>query len=884
MSASTAIGDITQTLQDLLQGAQQPLNTFDVSLLSPVDENIEQGMRPRINLFLLRVQEDPFAKNQDWRPLGFTQLEYPPLALDLLYLMTAFAADKLDEYRVLGEAMRVFHDSSIVEGAALRGSLRNTAEELKVDLCQFTLEDVTKIYPTCDQQDRTVFADLDLMNSYLNSREHLFDELRRLDLLLNIQVERVRRDPARQHFDQFRGLFIAENEIDSLCGDACSTLGDTLPEPSQTQLQAIRAVEKRIAAHTTEALAQGMELSLPRVADLFSLTTFDVDALLICLAPELDTKYGKLYAYLQDDATRRSAGPNLILNLLCGSMEEKLKGRVRLGPEAPLLRHGLLIESGPREWAPFLSRVLTVDPRILDFLLGLEQSDEQLRSCSSMVVPKTSLKEALLPVSIKEDFARYFLSCVQSKLATVAVFLQGKPGAGKKYLAEALCQALGVDLLVADLRLTSTTASSPSSLVRRLLREASLRRSALYLDRAEAISSVAEQARLHQLLHEYRSIVFLGSETVWECCRDLPVVSVPAPDCGLRYQLWRSALERKAQGIGAGEELKAIADKFCFNPGTIRSAVEEAERLACMRANGPLSITIKDLYAACRARSGAGLASLAHKISPIFSWTDIVLPADLLEQLHEVCSHLQYRQQVFSSWGFDAKFSLGKGLNVLFAGPSGTGKTLAAEIMAGELGLDLYKIDLSSMISKYIGETEKNLKTVFDEAEQSNAILFFDEADAIFGKRSEVKDSHDRYANTEVNYLLQKMEEYSGTVILASNFRKNIDDAFLRRLRFVVEFPFPEEDYRLRIWQVVFPKNVPLGKDVDFQVLASRLKVPGGTIRNIALRAAFMAAADGGIVKMEQVMRSARREFQKMGRVCVRADFGPYLDPATGVV
>ena len=215
---------------------------------------------------------------------------------------------------------------------------------------------------------------------------------------------------------------------------------------------------------------------------------------------------------------------------------------------------------------------------------------------------------------------------------------------------------------------------------------------------------------------------------------------------------------------------------------------------------------------------------------------------------------------------------------MLFVGPSGTGKTMAAEIIAGELGLDLYKIDLSGVVSKYIGETEKNLSTIFQEAEQSNAILFFDEADAIFGKRSEVKDAHDRYANIEVNYLLQKMEEYEGITILASNFPKNFDDAFTRRLRFIVGFPFPEEVYRHRMWKSMFPPDAPLGQDIDFDFLSRKLKITGGNIKNIALNAAFLAAANAGVIGMKHLIRSTRREFQKMGRLCVKADFEQYFD------
>jgi SpoVK/Ycf46/Vps4 family AAA+-type ATPase len=275
-------------------------------------------------------------------------------------------------------------------------------------------------------------------------------------------------------------------------------------------------------------------------------------------------------------------------------------------------------------------------------------------------------------------------------------------------------------------------------------------------------------------------------------------------------------------------------------------------------------------------QSNRKLAKLARKIAPHYTWDDIVLPPDRLEQLREICNYVKYRARVYDEWGFDRKLSLGKGLNVLFAGPSGTGKTMAAEIMAGELGLDLYKIDLSTVVSKYIGETEKNLARIFAEAETSNAILFFDEADALFGKRSEVRDSHDRYANIEISYLLQRMEEYEGVVILATNLRKNMDDAFVRRMHFTVEFPFPSEPYRRRIWEKIWPEDTPRSPELDLDFVARRFEMAGGNIRNVALAAAFLAADDGRVVDMAHLVRATQREYQKMGKVVVEGEFGEY--------
>ena len=261
------------------------------------------------------------------------------------------------------------------------------------------------------------------------------------------------------------------------------------------------------------------------------------------------------------------------------------------------------------------------------------------------------------------------------------------------------------------------------------------------------------------------------------------------------------------------------------------------------------------------------LTTLVQKIDGRRGWDELVLPARPQTLLKELASEARYRGQVLGRWGFEKKLTLGKGLTALFSGPPGTGKTMAAQIVASELELDLYRIDLSQVVSKYIGETEKHLRQVFEDAEATRAVLFFDEADALFGKRSDVQDAHDRYANIEVGYLLQKIEEFDGIAILATNFRQNLDDAFIRRMRFIVEFPFPDEAQRAGIWNVTFPPQAPLASDVDFRALARDVRLAGGYIRNIGLTAAFYAAGDGGVICMEHLARAAAREYEKLGRL-----------------
>jgi SpoVK/Ycf46/Vps4 family AAA+-type ATPase len=283
-------------------------------------------------------------------------------------------------------------------------------------------------------------------------------------------------------------------------------------------------------------------------------------------------------------------------------------------------------------------------------------------------------------------------------------------------------------------------------------------------------------------------------------------------------------------------------------------------------------MNMEHVYEAARERSGSDMGNLARKVRGSHGWDDIVLPAEPLEQLREICRRVTLRHRVLSEWGFGRKLSGGKGVNALFHGPSGTGKTMAAEVIARELELDLYKIDLAGVVSKYIGETEKNLDRIFSAAENANVILLFDEADALFGKRSEVRDSHDRYANLEISYLLQKMEQYEGLSILATNLRKNLDDAFIRRLSFTVLFPFPDDASRGRIWEGIWPKETPLGTDVDHGWLASRFLLSGGNIRNAAVAAAYLAAQEETPVAMTHILHAIQSEFLKMGKTLTASE------------
>jgi SpoVK/Ycf46/Vps4 family AAA+-type ATPase len=717
---------------------------------------------------------------------------------------------------------------------------------------------------------------------YETDLQYIQDELKRIELVIHQQILRIR--GKNKEVDEFRGLYISEEEIDAI-------LYDTYPHDDDHRIQTLKglitAVEAEIEAKKKLSGERGISLHLPVLANLFDLTPFEVAVVLICMAPELDTKYERLYAYLHNDATKKQPSVDLILQLLCESAEEKIQANQYFYASAPLVKNHLIqfIEAPEEQRKSLLSRSFTVDDRIVNHILGYNQIDRKLEPFVELIRPQTDLDEMLLPEELKRRLHNLITRRKKMPGERTICFLHGRYGAGKKTVAEGICKALGIPLLLVDLAVVIHSEADFESTISRIFREAVLQDSAVYAAHfdllfADDVKQKFFKNILFKALHDFSGIAFLASEEPLELSgawqKDLFKIEIPVPDYGLRKGIWEQCLP----GTFSEEEVSALATKFHFTTGQIKDASASAEKRAVLHERG--KITLEDLYEGCRAQSNQKLVTLARRIKPKYSWGDLILPREKKEQLTEVKNYIKHKGVVYHEWGFDDKLSLGKGLNILFSGPSGTGKTMAAEVIAAELGLDLYKIDLSLVVSKYIGETEKNLNRIFREAEQSNAILFFDEADALFGKRSEVRDSHDRYANIEISYLLQKMEENEGIVILATNLSQNIDDAFKRRMQFTVEFPFPEEDYRYKIWKSLFPKEAPLSDDIEFAFLARRFKVAGGNIKNIIVNAAFLAAEDSSAITMEHIIKAAKREFQKMGKVCSQSEFGKYYELVSG--
>jgi AAA+ superfamily predicted ATPase len=682
-------------------------------------------------------------------------------------------------------------------------------------------------------------------NPPYSSLDHVLDELQRINKLVTNRVKKWRKTHQNT---EFLGLYVSDEEIDSL-------LAEEHAQPED--LCDIEAIGQLISKRKKKALQEGVELRLESFHVLFGLSQFEVDIALVALASELDLKYTKLFAYLQDDVTKKKPTVGLILSLFCKYPRDAVEARKLFSYDSKLVKSLIVRIEGDE--VPLLERSIKLDERIVGFLLGSDELDPSVASFSELSIPVMGFEE----LTLQEDFKRQLLQVCEASFSELPVYLlQGSAGAFEA--AQAFCSEANIPILKADLRRIKPETLEAN--VNRFFREAKLQKAAVYLDELDAVSDEVK-ATILAGIEKFAGAVFFSSKTDLSLNRKAVKIVLPNLTFQVRQKMWHSLL---GDVDGADE----LAGKFRFGKNKAIAALDSARSVARMRNPKNPSLTLDDLYVGCKAQSNA--ISHASKINPRYVWGDIILPEDKKKQLREVCNYVKYYATVYESWGFD-KHSRGKGLNVLFSGPSGTGKTMAAEIVSSDLKLDLYKIDLSMVVSKYIGETEKNLNKIFKDAEESNAVLFFDEADALFGKRSEVKDAHDRYANIEINYLLQKMEEHEGIAILATNMSKSIDDAFLRRMNFIVEFPFPTEEYRLAIWQKVFPEQTPLDKKIDYEFL-SKLQISGGNIKNIALAAAFLAAETSGAVKMEHVAKAARREFEKIGKVYGKEEFGKYFN------
>ena len=682
------------------------------------------------------------------------------------------------------------------------------------------------------------------------SLSHLLGRLGVVEARVRIIVA-ARREEDPTPDDPFRGLYLSDEQVDRL-------LAGHRPPPAPDEDSATHL--RRIESDADTAEAAGADIRLRRLERDFGLEPLDVELLLVAVAPDLDSRFERLYGYLHDDVTRRRASIGLALEL-AGVSPASGVARARLTPTGPLVRTGLVTVDEPDR--PFLTRSLQVPDRVTSHLLGDDQSDPDLTT----VLAAATAEGAPDATSLARVLASGGRLC----------YLREKPGSTGKGLAVAALAAVGRPAIVLDLARLSPH-DDPARIAQIAQRDARLRGAGLV---AGPIEPLSERGLLAvRAFADAQVPVLLVGRRSWEpaFAADVPVlVDVHPPTASERAGMWRSELNGSTpDGLDAGH----VTMHFRLAPESIGRAARAAQ-LQATHAGEELGASF--LRAGARAQNAAGLETLARRIEPKVGWGDLVLPGGCLLGLQELAARARHRDLVIDEWSMRPGGGRGRGITALFAGDSGTGKTMSAEVIAGELGLDLYSINLATVVDKYVGETEKNLERIFTEADGVNGVLLFDEADALFGKRSEVRDAHDRYANIEVAYLLQRMESFDGLAVLATNLRANLDDAFARRLDAVIDFPMPDPQYRRVLWDRCLGPNVPRADDVDLDFAAQRFELSGGNIRSIAVTAAYFAAEAQRPVSMLDLMKATQREYRKLGRLQVEAEFGPWFElVATG--
>lgn len=621
----------------------------------------------------------------------------------------------------------------------------------------------------------------------------------------------------------------------------------------QVQKQSVEVLSDVQQDFQVKEVSMSVSSNLENICTIFNLADFERDLLLLCAGMELNPGWTSWCAAAQDNSKLDYPTFNLALSIF------KNPDWNALTPNAPLRRWGL-IEVGN-------SNILTIAPlrineRILHYLMGISDLDEELIEMVEVMERVDFLVDSHQLVA--EQISKiWFHEHKYRDFPTVQ--LCGGEVTTKRNIAASVCNQLGLNLCSISVSTIPSAIDDIHRFIRLWKREYLLSKSVLFLECNSNNGDTNKENAINLLIERITSPLIVSTdERRFILHRPTVTFDVDKPTTQEQRNIWNQALNSNSFHVNG------FVDSLVSQFNLSSNAIEAVSASALGYETTDIGTLEQQLWNSCRTQARPQLDDLAQRIPPAMGWDDLVLPSPQSQTLREIVTHVRQRAKVYESWGFSTKGSNGLGVTALFAGASGTGKTMAASVLARELNLDLYRIDLSSVVSKYIGETEKNLRRIFDSAEAGGVILLFDEADALFGKRSDVKDSRDRYANMEVSYLLQRMEAYRGLAILTTNLKDSIDTAFMRRIRFIVKFPFPDANQRAEIWKRIFPIDTP-SEGLNMKKLA-KLNVAGGNIRNIALNAAFLAADEEQPVRMKHVLQAAESEYIKLERTLTDAE------------
>jgi hypothetical protein len=752
------------------------------------------------------------------------------------------------------------------------------------------------------------------------------DELQRVDLLVRAQTVRWMMHLGGHKAPGSWGMLnVSPEEVKAylaseftLPGLPPLSSGSTRPEraPADELAERYVAAAER-AAHDIEAsrarTPPEVILRLDRLAQTCGLNRGGRDVLLVCLLAEHDARYRRLFAYLQDDASKTRPTVELLFQILGPVVTETSALRALIEPRAPLLACHLLLLSGDAQGEEALPwRQARLDDRAAAYLLGDDALDGRLAGLANLYryrrepIPWSRLHAGPDQIARLRELTAWLAARRAHGERAAVLLLHGPRGSAQFPAARVMTAELGLDLLYVAVAAALRSPAGWPRVVDLAIREAQWCQAALFWSGADLLLDRDQPTHFWDALlaasERFPGLTFLASQAAWHPSarfRTTPFLNVefPMPSFEARVHLWKRLLPPDAEFAEPPPPRDALAEElangFQLTEGQVLDAVSGARWLAVTRCPAWPRLKADDLFEACRRQSGQRLSSFARRIEPRrgLDFNSLIVPPATLQQLRELWHRIHLRSRLYSTAGMERRITLGRGTVALFTGSSGTGKTMAAELLANLERVDLYKVDLSAVVSKWVGETEKNLAAIFAEAQDANAVILFDEADALFSKRGEVKEAQDRWANLEANFLLQRIEEYTGAVILTSNLRQNIDDAFLRRIHVSIEFPLPDADSRLKIWQGLFPPGMGRPDAASVEDLATRFELTGGNIRNIVIDAAFRALAEADpslagepdpsqsqdrkppVITLLDLVLSVAREYQKLGRAITRTEF-----------
>ena len=728
-----------------------------------------------------------------------------------------------------------------------------------------------------------------LIEPYRTASDYLHDQFVVLDLLLEAEMNTMQYKAEHQTAQRnpFKGMYLTEAEAKQLL-----TTESTYISLDAEQLQLIFRLEQMIAARLQRNRELSISIPIMDLQQQLTLDELDIRLLIVSLAPHMNRKYLKLYGYVQDDLTCQYVTLDLLLRLCCRSDEDQVQVYRRMTDTSSNLRRlftTLSTQAITNKDSSILVEPLVLESRMIHYILQLNWRYNGL--LSSVRYTEQQQYESLLPIEIHKHLQQQIVKYVNDyRDQPLMILMIGTTGCGKTIHSKHLAQKMARPTLELDMTSLSNDIHLLGQTIELFLHEAKIMNAIPIFEHTEQLIPKNEEMerdfrlqKLQEQLQSWNDTVILHSNhhlplhSTYDQI-DRVIITFPLPTLEEGSELWKAYTVSKLT-VHSTITLQ-LATKFQFTVGQIAATVQQAialKRWSMLDTNG-LQQETDDSYWLHQAANGLihhGLQQKSVQMKSQWDWQDLILPQETLQLLQQACHRVANRHIVMQEWGFERILPYGRGVSMLFTGPPGTGKTMAALVMAKAMQAELYRVDLTRIVSKYIGETEKNLAEIFDRAKLSGAILFFDEADAVFGKRSEVKDAHDKYANMETSYLLQKMEEYDGLTILATNFSQNLDDAFMRRIQYIIKFPFPDAVQREQLWRSIIPSHMPM-EPLDVPFLAKTFELSGGPIKNIVLTAAYLVAQDGKKLSMQHFIEAAIQEYKKTGKLLMKDRLGTY--------